>query len=272
MSKKPKVRFAANIDGIDYELFWVQERSDKSLILGSAFPQYWENKDNSYTAFSEQHYSIHKSNEGDATTITQKTTLVDGTSVSNVTYIPKTKNQLLWPVYARRVCTMLTDKRKLKSRSKDTVIVISDYTSKKANLLFSVFVTKSNNFVYPNSIKKFSDALETFAFNFGELQIIAIPTYINIPSLVEGDVTALTSSTTITNGVRSNNHKQLIVRSFDQNSLFNVHYYLMNRLKMTLHTRLQNILGDSFNETNLLEGAPSIKQLGSFFTKYPICR
>ncbi|MBW2941936.1 hypothetical protein [Zhongshania aquimaris] len=262
MSRKSKVRFAARIDGVERELFSIKERPDNSLLLVSAYPIFWENSDSSIVRFTEQHYSIHISNGGIDTTITQKTKLADGMSHSNVSFIPNTKKHLLWPIYARRVPILLENSRKLSRRSGDKVIFIGDYEFAKANLVYSVFVSNCDFDVNITSL----NGLTTYSAKFKHFQIFTIPMYINLPSMNEGDVVGMSTSSTTINNVRSTDHIQLSTHSIPSEYLLSFHFKLMDLLKDKMLQRLSILFQSAPKEMSF-----SIKMV-SLLTALPLVR
>jgi hypothetical protein len=102
MGREAKTRFYVRIDGVDRALFSVKSVAGRGLTITSRTPKFWENPDGTFTAFDHQHYSVHLSNGGVDTTITQKTQLQESAFHSIVTFVKDTQAYFLWPIFARR--------------------------------------------------------------------------------------------------------------------------------------------------------------------------
>lgn len=262
LATKAKTRFVALIDGVEREIFSVVERQNKDIIVMSGTPRFWENPDGSLTKFGEQHYSVHTSNNGVDVTITQKTTLSDGNQHSNVAYIKGTKNALVWPIYARRVPIFEDNSRLLKARKKDTVIRIGKFSYSSANFLYSIFVTRSDFDIETIRVKE-ANFYQAF---FNEFSIVVITNYLNLPSLVQGDVTGMATSNTVVNGEFSENHTQLDVSSQEPCQMINIHQVLLIRLKDKMLGRISKLLnGDEKQMTDT-------RLMATFFTNTQIVK
>lgn len=236
MPKKPKSRFVVNINGTLRELFSVREHEDGSLLLNSGTPKNWENSDGTLTEFKEQHYSIHKTKTRD-TTITQKTTLADGSHHSNVAYLHNTDNFFLWPVYSRRVPLFLPATRVLKARTNDNVIELGTYNPECTNLLYSVWVARSN---YKFDKLMISDINYRVA-RFSEFLVFVLPVFLNVPAIDQGDVVGFSTSPTVVNNIKSDDHFQISRGSILAINMLTIHWRLMNALRGRLLRRLERL-------------------------------
>ncbi|MEW6372904.1 MAG: hypothetical protein AB1584_18390 [Pseudomonadota bacterium] len=252
MSKTKKTRFFARIDGVECLLFSIQKSANDGLTITSRTPKFFEGAKGPFGTqleFDHQHYSVHETNEGRDTTITQKTQLI-GEHHSIVTLLRETKDYLLWPVFARRYPIFLTEENRLIRKSRDTLIELAEYVYERSNLLFSVFVSRPSFdvSVLKNSGIRFETAL------FDKHLIIVIPSFIHLPSLPSGDVTGYSSTPVVIDGKKEEDHFQLNVKSVPADKLYTAHQKLMGILQKAYLLRLnthateinQNITFPSF--------------------------
>lgn len=234
---KSKTRFVMNADGKDHELFAVRERGDKSLILMPSHDRFLENRfmgpNSDLQAVREQHYSVHKTNGGIDTELTQKTLLTNGTSISNAAFIHDTSEKLLYPIYARRPSLRDDDRQAFKAHPKDTVIRIGSYRTDSANLLFSVFVSKG----YPAFPIEPGSMFSIFTEKFTEFEINVVVTYVNLPTHPRGDVRGLMTSPTVFNGERGLDHFHLDALSMVPDQAIYSNLLLLDGLRCDLLAR-----------------------------------
>jgi hypothetical protein len=242
MSNSKKTRFFAKIDGIDRLLFSVQKSARGSITITSqttaalidyATPNKYGFSDGTHKEYEDQHYSIHESNEGTATSITKKTKL-KSEHQSNVAFIQDTKDYLLWPVFWRRYPLFNTDRSLLVKKSRDTYIQLAEYSFKSAALLYGVFVTRPS---FDLSILTNAE-LDFKTASFENHMVIAIPYFINLPSESTGDIINLTTSPTIINGVKESDHFQIPTKSIPPEKIIEINYGAMIQLQTIYLQRL----------------------------------
>jgi hypothetical protein len=236
MSKTKKTRFFARIDGAECLLFSIQKSANDGLTITSRTPKFFEGAKGPYGTpleFDHQHYSVHETNEGNDTTITQKTQLV-GERHSIVTLLRGTRDYLLWPVFARRYPIFLTGENRLVRKTKDTFIELAEYSYERSNLLFSVFVSRPSFdvSVLTGAGVKFKTAL------FDKHLIIVIPSFIHLPSLSSGDVTGYSSTPVVIDSKIEEDHFQLNAKCIHAERLLTTHQRLMGVLQKAYLMRL----------------------------------
>jgi len=265
MSHKRKSIFAARIDGIEREILSVKERSNRDLLLIPAHTPFCEPTPGTMIKFVEQHYSVHGTNQGSDTTITQKTTLDNGDLHSNVSFIHNTKNHLLWPVFARRVPVLYGENRKLTPRGRDKVIFIDDYQSDNSSLTYSVFISRDHFDIESILKNKFPVHTESFT----EFKVIVLPMHINLPSIANGDSFGYSTSSQVINNIRSTNHIRVRATSIPPEDLIETHLHLMNMLASKLVERLISLSGTEHRRS--VESA--VSKLGrALITRDPLVR
>jgi len=236
MGSKPKTRFYVCIAGRNIEVLSVRDRGRNGIVASSSFPRFFESVPGKFVGFVEQHYSVHPT-KGSDTTVTQKTSLEDGTNISNVAYIHNTQGQLLWPIYARRIPKFDDRNRIMTERQKDNTICIGRFRYEKACFFYSVFITNKGE---KHCLKGFS-GVQIFRATFHLYDIIVVATYLNIPSLKEGDVAGFSTSPTVENGIISADHLQLYTGSMPADFLIPVHWKMMGVLRLRTLSRLKDI-------------------------------
>lgn len=264
MGSKPKTRLFALIDGKSRELFNVRDLGKKGLIITSGYPKLFENNDGQFVEFVDQHYSVHPTKNGQDTSITQKTAVSDQgiKKISNVAYIHNTSEHLLWPVYARRLPIMDGATRSLHVRKKDTARRIGKFNWSKANLLYSVFVSLPN-IELPDHM---DDQSRRFVKNFDLYKLIIFVTYLNRPSMNEGDVTGLSTSSEVYDGLKTENHIQIHQESCSVDHMVEIHRQLMDSLRSKMDLRLKSLFGAG------TKGLIFASQNFARFTKAPIIK
>lgn len=262
MGSKAKIRFSAKIDDRDVELFNVRDLGDKGLIISSGYPRYFELQDGKLSEFVDQHYSVHPTKGGADTTITQKTALSgDGVqAISNVAYIHNTANHLLWPVYARRLPVMREPTRSLRARLKDTSRRIGKFNWDKATMIYSVFVSLPNLVLPPHT----DTASKRFTAMVGRYKVIVFVTYLNLPSMIEGDVAGMATSSEMYDGLRGEEHLQYHAESISVDQLLYINRGLLNQLRTKMLDRL-DIVFKSDRPT-----FQQIMAMSTWFTKVPL--
>jgi hypothetical protein len=220
-----KFRFTVTVNSIERELFSLREWKGTDVMLVSKTPKLFEFATNDMRPFKNQHYSVHFSNEL-TTMITQKTELVDGTSISVAALIEDVNEHLFWPIHARRLNAFEGDDRALKPpKSKESIVNIGTLDQNQAMLMYSLFVARSG-FDYAVLENPFSTV---YAVNFSKFQIIFIYGYINLPAYSDGDITAIMTSTAQVNGVRVGTEFKT-ARTSAKTDLIGVHWKLMHSL------------------------------------------
>jgi hypothetical protein len=264
MGSKAKIRFSAKIDDRDIELFNVRDLGDKGLVISSGYPRYFEHPDGKLVEFVDQHYSVHPTKGGADTTITQKTALKgDGVqAISIVAYIHNTSNHLLRPVYARRLPVMREPTRTLRARSKDTSRRIGKFNWDKATMIYSVFVSLPNLELPSHT----DTASKRFTAMMGRYKLIVFVTYLNLPSITEGDVVGMSTSSEVRNGLRGDDHFQLQTESICVDQLLNINRVLQNQLRTKMLERLDKVFkSDRPNFRHILA-------MSKCFTKVPVVK
>lgn len=237
MATKPKIRFAATVDGRAVELFSILDRGAEGIVIIPAHPKFFGDNPHDLIAFSDQHYSVHPT-KGIDTTITQKTKLQDGTSISNIAYIHDTNKSLLWPIFSRRMPIFQGNNRELKNKPKDKSYFIGSFETSISTFLYSVFIADTR--FDPNMVidKNFNIC----AVKVNDYAIIAFSTYLPLPSLMEGDVAGWATSSQVMNSQRSKNHLQIHVESIPHEFIVPAHWALMDILSKRFRERLEPLL------------------------------
>lgn len=260
MSAKPKIRFSALVDGREIELFSIRDRKAKGAVLIPAPIRFFEFGKEGLREIVEQHYSVHR-NESPDITITQKTLLSDGTQLSNVAYIHDADDHMLWPIFARRVPQFADETNcLLAANSRDSVVRIGEYKTSEANLLYSVFVTHPSLDFEQIPVK----GARIFYARYDHFQILVLATYLNVPSLHEGDACGWATSPEAINGAFSEGHFQLHVKPIPSDLLLQAHWTLMGQLRQKLLFRLSDLFE---GEPEML---PQITPLLSAFSLAPL--
>jgi hypothetical protein len=237
----------------------VKERSNQDILVLSGTSRFFEAVGLSKRELAEQHYSVHTHRSGLHTIITQKTTLADGVRVSNAAFIHNTRDWLLWPIYARRLPMFKDDTNILDVGKQGEVVDVGEFEWQKANLLYSVFVAKTGSIPISTSI----GGAKVFISNYRRFCIVVVVTYLNLPSMYEGDVAGLTTSSELVNGRSPSGQVQVDMSSIPVGELEAAHWFLMRRLRERMIQRLQDLLGSNSPEFDL------VTTMTSFFTACP---
>lgn len=242
MGNKPKTRFYAVIDGRDVQLFSVRDRGNGNGILLAATASDTLDIGNIGTDLPvrEQHYSIHPSEGGRHTTVTQKTLLESGDIYSEMAKISDTETHLLWPVFAKRCHTYNAENRQLPHRDKDMLIKVADYKSDTSTLLFSVFVSKPDTI--PKDFHLKANNIRTQ--RCGEYDVTVISTYLHVPTWHEGDIVGHATSPGVMNKEFEPTHEQKPTTSLSAGQVEVAHNYMVIRLWQALMIRTRGDLSE----------------------------
>ncbi|MEQ9153160.1 MAG: hypothetical protein RLO06_16905 [Parvibaculum sp.] len=247
MGTKPKTRFTVIVDEMELALFSIRELPNSSLVFISNTPENFET-DNGWVRFAEQHYSVHKTNGGKDTQITQKTYLEDKSTISNTAFILGTDRYLLWPIHGRRLPKFRPDNKIKKKRHKDRFINIGSYDTKSATLIYTAFVTKSD---FDETLLSLSYA-NRFSASFSEFKIVVFASYLNIPTPPHGEVVGLITSDEVVNGDFRDGHRQFPQKSLEIKDFPSTNMLLFMHLREKMLVRLNSILDDDHLETAAL--------------------
>lgn len=240
-----KIAFSATIDGVQRSLFSVKDNGDSGLLIGQGTPRQMENPYGVKRDFKHQHYSVHPSNNGADTTITQKTLMSDGEEHSAVSFVRNTKQHLLWLVYARRMPILAKTTRVLKRKRYTSVIEIGSIDSAKETLFYSVLVSRPSM-----DLSILVDSgWEFYTATFGQFMIIVIPMFLQFPTYPDGDVLQFLTSQPILNNVCPPDHQRYESESMPREGLVLFIGIYMDALKKSMMARM----ADAKLEANFLE-------------------
>jgi len=239
LSKKPKTRIFVVSDGEEKEVIVARDRYDEGIVFTGGHSKYWLTAVDERIEIGEQHYSIHPSNGGRDMAVTQKTLLANGERRSNVAYVKgETERPMLWPIYARRIPVFI-DTPVMQRRQRDRVICIADFATASANLIYSVFVS---DIAVALPIDPLFES-NAFEIPFERYKLLVINSYINVPSLNEGDLAGASTSSEIINDARAQDHQQMNGRPMPISLIVPMHFDLVRRLQHRLLDRLVKLLG-----------------------------
>lgn len=262
MGTKAKTRFVAALDGSTIELFSIREQSPDRLLISLRSPPQVE-VEGKWRALREQHCSIHPTNAGRDTSITLKQEFQDGTKLDYVTMIHNTASHLLWPVYARRVGVSPDQLARCPpERAKDTRHKVAEYSGAKANLIFSLFIARPG-YILPDR----QNGITVWDCDLSLYKLIINISYVNVPSIPQGDLSGMTTSMPTTGIVDPENHLRIYRESLLSQELFFYHLMLTENLRQKLLNRLEPILG-----TMAPSELQSFLEFSSFVTAEPIVK
>jgi hypothetical protein len=255
---KNRTRFYFEMSSGEIEILSVKENYDRSLTVLSKNLKFFEHTPGVFEELRSQHYSIHKSNAGRDVTITQKTDLFNGKSISICTFIHDCSDVLLWPVTSRRLgsSASLILKRPLK-KSEEAVRIAQIY-GKTFTLFYSVFVTRPN--FDGNYLKTQYES--SLCYDFSDFSIVVIWSILMVPPLPVGDVRVKSTSYEMVNGHYSGENTRISAGSLPYISILDVHWDLMVGLRRRLVERLVEAIGDEVHR--------KVEVTVSFFFPYPV--
>lgn len=239
MAKSEKTIFAAKVNGIQRELFSVRQWKNADLLIVSRAGELLEHIDGSPSKVKHQHYSVHQGESDPTITyVTQKTAFHDHPDLSFVSAVHDSQQHLLWPVHARRAPFYAEGVRLLKARPKDTVVEIGEFTSLRANFFYTIFVTRPGF----NCAAIAANQVGYRTITFQKFELLVLTTYLNVPSVNEGDIILRTTSSPKVGEELFPGHFQIRVGPIPAVEVLQTHFEMMNSLRAILRTRIYNFL------------------------------
>lgn len=262
MGTKPKIRFVAIVDGRCVELFSVREPKADRLLITPRSPPLVEAEGTS-RAIREQHCSVHATNGGKDTTITLKQIFQDDTKLDYVTMVHNTEAHLLWTIFARRVgVSEALYERGPPQRDKDLVHTIADYRGQNANLIFSAFIARPS-FQPPDP----PEGVGIHVHQFKSYSIIVLTSFLNVPSIPQGDLSSFSTSMPSNGEIDISNHLRVHAEPMEAHDLYGKHWLITLILCQKLVDRLSEVL-KSFDQPEL----ERFLKLAATFTSLPLVK
>lgn len=235
MGYKAKVRLGITVNGKERELLSVRDRRENGVVIMTPKPKYYIYPDGKYVPYVEQHYSIHPSKNGLDLSITQKTRLADGKSVSVVGYVANLELQFSAPVLAARLPVFSDSGNIFNPRMKDTFLNVGSYETAKSTLFYSIFVTHKG-FDHRSIRQK---CLRYVFIEQTRYCVVVIITYLDVPSWYAGRVMPFMTSAPIHNEIRESNHWQIDIGSMPPHEITDTHWSMMRVLQSQLINELK---------------------------------
>lgn len=232
MGKRPAVRFVTSIDGVVVEIASFRELSDNQLNMSIATQELVE-IDGTEHVVIEQHFSVHGSNQGRDTSVTFKQVFADRPPLDYVSFLHNTEKHLLWPIIARRPgISPSMEGRVPPQRSKDTVHKYGESRSPFTTLFYSIFIASKNVEIEAD------ERVNVLMHDFSRYRVFVFTTYLNIPSIRQGDIASLSTSTPVTNKKKDNTYQKIERESLGVDELFDKHWLLVCHLRNKMVRRV----------------------------------
>lgn len=178
--RQSKVRFVIVANGIERDLFSVQQRAGGDLLVFLRHLKLAEHPDGSYRPVAEQHYSIHRSKNASLPGNTFKHTLSfkDGELIETSSFVQKSGYPLFYPLFARRCADLDLDRFNTKRSDGDCIINIGNYSTSRSIPFFVAFALESSHYILHDYCHPFS----VYSLSFDYFTIAVAIAYFHLPS------------------------------------------------------------------------------------------
>lgn len=139
MSKNAKTRLYARSNGINYELFSIQEASSGDLSINLRCNPYYEYVSYQTSPLKSHKITLHVSPQANGHTITNTLFLTDGQEIRHVGFIEKSYDPFFTLLFSSRYSRMDIDIHELKGRNKDRLIRLVEFDQSFNSLITIVF-------------------------------------------------------------------------------------------------------------------------------------
>lgn len=237
MGSKRKLRAYCTVNGIERELVSIRELSDGSLTIMVAPSDNAVLSDGRLLPYDQEHYSVHRSNEGADTTLIRKTRFATGNRISAVAFLKGTSKRLVWVIHVERV-HLIQNFVPFHARPKDTKLHICSYNQDRCMLLYCIIVANSD-YLMPDAEFEFIRYAELLT---KEYKITIGYTFFHYPAMPIGFARANMTSDAIFDDVPNIDHKQIETSQSVPDAIF--HKFILAMFQSAMHDWRKRLTSD----------------------------